>query len=246
MKRTIWISLLAALAFAIILLVRLPASWLSGSLPAGVSCGHINGTIWNGVCSGLNVQNTALGDLKWKLRPAALLSGRLASQVALDGPAGVGTSEVELRRNGELTARNVRANLPLNPAVIRALPANLRGNIETDLALLRFENRIVTGIEGRIDVRDLEQRGAPNSNWGDYVVSFPPLAGNGEPVGDLRSVKGPLEIEGKLRLTREPGYVLDGFVAPRAGASPELVQQLGMLGTPDAQGRRPFSVAGTF
>jgi hypothetical protein len=49
-----------------------------------------------------------------------------------------------------------------------------------------------------------------------------------------------------VRLTHQPGYVLEGLVAPRADAAPELVGNLQFLGSPDASGRRPFSIAGTF
>ena len=38
----------------------------------------------------------------------------------------------------------------------------------------------------------------------------------------------------------------EGLVAARTGAPPELINNLRFLGSPDATGRRPFSVAGTF
>ena len=47
MKRVLLISLLAILAFATILIVRFPASWLSGFLPPEVACGELSGTAWN-------------------------------------------------------------------------------------------------------------------------------------------------------------------------------------------------------
>jgi hypothetical protein len=65
-------------------------------------------------------------------------------------------------------------------------------------------------------------------------------------VGDLTDLGGPLAVRGTLRLTNQPGYVLEGQVAARADAAPELVSNLQFLGTPDASGRRPFSIAGTF
>jgi hypothetical protein len=57
---------------------------------------------------------------------------------------------------------------------------------------------------------------------------------------------GPLALAGTLRMTPEPGFVVDGTVAARPTASPNLVRQLQMLGAPDAQGRRSFSIANTF
>jgi hypothetical protein len=49
-----------------------------------------------------------------------------------------------------------------------------------------------------------------------------------------------------LTLTREPGFSVDGTVAAGADIHPQLARQLEYLGSPDAQGRRPFSVAATF
>jgi hypothetical protein len=66
-------------------------------------------------------------------------------------------------------------------------------------------------------------------------------------VGQLRSLSGPLDVEGTLRLTRSPpGFLAEGLVATHPDASPQLVQSLAYLGTPDAQGRRHFSVENAF
>ena len=79
---------------------------------------------------------------------------------------------------------------------------------------------------------------------GSYSVSFP--GGSGDPVGTLRDLEGPLALEGTLRLTPAPGFELEGVIAARRGAPPELVNSLRFLGSPDATGRRPFSLSGTF
>jgi general secretion pathway protein N len=245
MKRAIWIGVLAVLGFAVFLLIRLPAGWLAGSLPKDITCGQITGTVWNGACGALAWQNTAMGDLNWQLEPIALLSGNVSSQVALNGPMGVATGQVAVNRDGKIALRNLQGSFPLDPALLTAVPPNVRGNVQTKLGLLRIEDGLITAIEGRIDVRDLEQRGTEPLRLGDYVVTFP-SAITAEPVGDVRSVNGPFELQGELRLTPEPGFVLEGRVKASSSASPELAQELTMLGRPDAQGRRPFSIAGTF
>jgi hypothetical protein len=148
-------------------------------------------------------------------------------------------------RSGSIVLRNFQGSFQLNPAVLTALPSNVRGSVQADLGLLRIENGLITAIEGRIDFRDLEQRDQKTFRLGNYVVTFPPGT-TGKPVGDVRSVTGPFDIQGKLRLTREPGFVLEGRVKASSDASPELGRQLTMLGKADAQGRRPFSIAGTF
>src|SRR5687767_11705965 len=122
MKRAIWIGVLAVLAFASILIVRLPASWFAGALPSDISCGQITGTVWNGGCGALAVRNAALGDLKWRLQPAGLLGRELVSQLALEGPTGSATALVAARSEEHITARNLRAKFSLNPALFTSLP----------------------------------------------------------------------------------------------------------------------------
>jgi hypothetical protein len=73
MKRAVWITLLAILAFAIILIARMPVRWVAGFIPKNVSCVELAGTIWNGTCSGLVAQNVQVGNVSWNLRASAAL-----------------------------------------------------------------------------------------------------------------------------------------------------------------------------
>lgn len=247
MKRAIWIGVLAVLAFLAILAVRLPASWLAGFLPGGIACGQISGTAWNGSCAGFVAQGNALGDLNWKLHAASLLSGKLGANVSMRGPAGSADADVFVRGTS-VEAHGVRAEITLDPALLAQSPPDLRGHIRADLQNLRLENGIVTQLEGRIDATGLTRPNSRSGAIGDYVVTFPARAANrgDEPVGDVRSVKGPFDVEATLKLTREPGFELQGMVGASADAPPELLQELQILGRPDARGRRPFSAAGTF
>lgn len=247
MKRAIWIGVLAVLAFVAILAVRMPASWLAGFLPDGTGCGQISGTAWNGSCAGFVAQGNALGDLTWKLHAASLLSGKLAANVAMRGPAGSVNADVFVRGR-DIEARGLRADISLDPALLAQSPPDLRGHIRAELQNLLVHNGIVTGIEGRIDATGLTRPNSRNGALGDYVVTFPARAASSgdEPVGDVRSMKGPFDVEATLKLTREPGFELEGMVGASPDAPPELLQELQILGRPDARGRRPFSAAGTF
>ena len=99
-------------------------------------------------------------------------------------------------------------------------------------------------LKGTIEVHDLEDRAGNVTPLGSYAVSFP--GGDGEPVGQIRDLGGPLSLQGTLRLPRQGGYELQGTVATRPEASPELINNLRFLGSPDAAGRRQFSLTGTF
>ena len=244
MRRSLWIALLAAAAFVVIVLARMPAAWVVPTRGTQWACASIDGSLWSGSCAGLTVSGTPLGDMSWELHPLRLLAGRLAAHLTLShGPADA-AADVEVTFGQRLTARNVIADLPLDPALLPSVPANLHGRAHVDLALAQVQRGVIRQLQGRIEARNLEERSGNNTALGSYSVSFP--GGSGDPVGTLRDLEGPLALEGTLRLTPAPGFELEGVIAARRGAPPELVNSLRFLGSPDATGRRPFSLSGTF
>ena len=244
MRRSLWIALLAAVAFVVIVLARMPAAWVLPARGAQWACASIDGSLWGGICAGLTVSGTPLGDMSWELHPLRLLTGRLAAHLTLSHGPGDAAADVELTFGQRLTARNVLADLPLDPALLPSVPANLHGRAHLELALVEVQRGVIRQLQGRIDARNLEERSGNNTPLGSYSVSFP--GGSGDPVGTLRDLEGPLALEGTLRLTPAPGFELEGVIAARHGAPPELVNSLRFLGSPDATGRRPFSLSGTF
>jgi general secretion pathway protein N len=241
-KRSLWIAL-AVIAFAGVFIARMPAAWL---IPAGRSqgtCASIDGSLWSGSCAGLTVHGTPVGDLSWELHALRLLTGRLAAHVTVTGAAN-GTADVELGLGEHVSARHVLADFPLDPKLVPGLPPALHGRAHLDLALAQIQHGVITQLQGRIEAHDLEERSGANTPLGSYVVTFP--AASGDPVGQIRDLGGPLAIEGTLHLTRQPGFELEGLIAARNGAPPELINNLRFLGTPDASGRRTFSLSGTF
>jgi len=243
-RRSLWIALLAAVAFVVIVLARMPAAWVLPARAAQWTCASIDGSLWSGTCAGLTVSGTPLGDMSWQLHPLRLLTGRLAAHLTLShGPADA-AADVELTFGQRLTARNVVADLPLDPALLPSVPPNVHGRAHVELALAQVQHGVIRQLQGRIEARNLEERSGNNTALGSYSVSFP--GGSGDPVGTLRDLEGPLALEGTLRLTPAPGFELEGVIAARRGAPPELVNSLRFLGSPDATGRRPFSLSGTF
>ncbi len=245
MKRTLTVIVLVIVAFAAIVLARLPASWL---LPTGsdLNCVSVEGSLWSGYCSGLTVQGTQLGDLTWQLRPARLLLGKLAAHIDLEhAPTTSARGDVEIGLGNTIVARNLTASLPLDPKLLPGVPPTLSGTLHVDLALAKVTKKgVVYRLEGRIEATDLVDRSGYVTPLGNFAVTFTGSAP--QPTGDLQDVGGPLAVQGKLVLTSQPGYDLSGYVTPRPSAVPALVNAIQFLGSPDAQGRRQFAMSGTY
>jgi general secretion pathway protein N len=243
-KRVGWIALLGAAAFAAILIGGLPASWLIPSHFQSARCASIDGSLWSGACSGLTVSGTTVGDLGWELHPLRLFLGRLAAHVTLgNGPADA-AADLELGLGQKITARNVNASLPLDPQLLPGVPTTLHGNAHIELALASIERGVLKDLKGTIEAHDLIDTSGNRTPLGSYAVVFP--GGNSPPTGQLHDLDGPLAVEGTLKLTPQPGFEVQGLVAARNGAPQELINNIRFLGSPDATGRRPFSLSGSF
>jgi general secretion pathway protein N len=244
MKRTLRITILAILAFAIILLVRLPASWVKGFIPPGITCTEIGGTAWNGACSGLAYNGAPVGNLNWELHPLALFRGKVAAYVDVTRGADFVRGDIEMSGNSYV-AHDLQAQLPLDPPLLPQLDSGYSGSISVNLASLKVEKNLIAAIEGQVQATSLYSK-QDRLALGGYSATFPKAAGGGEPTGQVSSLEGPVDFEGTLKLTREPGWVIDGKIRTKPQTPQSLVQQLAYLGAPDAQGFRPISLAGTF
>jgi len=82
-RRGIWIALLAAVVFAAILLARLRRLDHPGERHARLLLRwRLMARCCSGVCTGLTVQRTAVGDVSWELHPWLLFFGKLAAHIA--------------------------------------------------------------------------------------------------------------------------------------------------------------------
>ena len=245
MKRAIRISILAILAFAIILLVRLPASWVKGFLPAGITCAEIAGTAWDGSCSGLAYNGAALGNLNWELHPLALFRGKVAAFVDLTRGEHFVRGDFEVGSGGNYVAHDLQAQMPLDPPLLPQLDSGYAGMLSVNLEHLKLEKNLIAAIEGQVQATSLYSK-RERMALGGYSASFPKAPAGGEPVGQVSSLEGPVDFEGTLKLTRQPGWVIDGKVRTKPETPQSLTQQLAYLGAPDAQGFRQLSLEGTF
>lgn len=246
MKRTILLIVCVVLVFAGFVIARLPASWVMPDPKSGMACSEVDGSVWNGTCTGLTVQQQPVGDLSWEVHAMRLLSGKINADVVVTRPTGSIRGNVESGFDKKIVARDLLVDLPVDQELASAFPPNLRslrGKIHAQLAYLRVDGQIIRAIEGIVEVHDLSDG---DQKWGSYSVTFPPPTA-GVPVGQLKDLgSGPLAVEGSLKLTPAPGFELQGLVAARPSASADLVQNLRFLGSPDAQGRRQFSLESSF
>jgi general secretion pathway protein N len=242
--------MLGLLAVAVFVLATLPAGVVFGRLERyGVTADAVGGTLWSGRAQGLAAGGNHLGDLQWSLRPGALLGGRLAGHAVLVAADGRIETDFERAWSGRLQLESARADMSLTSLTALGVPfaRNWRGQVAADLSSLVLEDDWPVAAVGTIDVRDLTAPPPRETSLGGYRLTFPASSGTAEKLeAVITQTDGPLLLDGELTLGRDRSFQVDGRLAPRGSAPPDLTNLLQALGPPDAHGRRPFSMSGTF
>ncbi len=246
MRRGLAMLALALGVFLVVLVIYLPASWVTSMLPGQVQCAQPAGSLWRGRCAQLVVAGRDFGAASWRIHPATLLRLTVGADIEVRGPQGTAHGYVESGTGGSIAARDFSADMALDPAIIPGLPANWRGSLQARLAELRVASGKFTALRGTLQAHDIIATGPSPAEFGSYELAFKdPPASDGTLRGALRDLNGPLSVQANATINQAT-WKVDGLVAVRPGANPVLERNLQFLGTPDANGRRPFGAEGTF
>ncbi len=234
-------------AFLLTLLASIPASVISVALPPNIKLGMTSGTIWSGSTDSLNVNGRPYGAFRWKLRPMQSFLGRLVFDGELLRNDGQARGKIGFGLGNRLFARNMEINLPLAALAAGVGPPGWSGVVRAKLQSVDLAPQTAPHIVGTIELRGLQAPPPGGAVIGSYAITFDAAsARDGKLVGQLKDLEGPMQVTGTATLAADRSYVVEGLVAPRAGAPQAVTNTLRFLGAPDAQGRRPFSVAGTY
>jgi general secretion pathway protein N len=235
-------------AFLLFALVTLPARVvLSFFKPPEVTLDGVSGTLWNGRAQAVRSGALHLGSVEWNLDVLRLFTGKLGADVKVTRTDGFAQGSIAAASGGRITLRAFNASLPLG-----ALPANVvrggwTGMLNVKLGQLTLENSWPVAMTGTVEVSDLVGPANRPAALGSYRIVFP-AEGASNPdalTGALTDAGGPLAVNGTVELRKDRNYLVSGLIATRPGAPGDMSRTLEILGEPDEQGRRQFSIEGS-
>jgi hypothetical protein len=249
------LGLLALLGFA---LATMPAGALSGPLRrAGIEASSYDGSIWSGRATALTWRGTRVGDVQWTLTALPLLRGHAAGHARIVRPDGTLQADYETNfRATDLLLRNATVALPIETLTTRPLgiPRGWTGRASGHFDELRLEQRWPTVVRGTVDLDEVVAPPPQHTALGSFHLVFPhpapkpSLSVPGDPANLTARVVdkgGPFYVDAQLTLGRKRAFSLDGVLSARQSVPANIQQALQMLGTPDANGRRQFSIGGS-
>jgi len=231
------------LVFLVVLVTTFPAriayNWFA---PPEIVLTGIEGSIWSGAASEALTAGAYFRDLTWTLRPKALLSGKLAFDVAAKPADGKFAATIMLGINRSLDLINLTGSVPLDLVHQAFQQQGIRGDLSMDFTKLVIENDMPVEVAGNVIVTNFYEPSLSANTIGDFRVDF--RSDNGIIRGTIDDLAGILDVDGEITLSPDRSYSVIGNVSAKPNAPPSIEQGLRLLGTADVHGFRPFRFEG--
>lgn len=245
MKKVWLLIALGVGAFLLFALVTLPAATVLRYVhPSGVTLSGVSGTIWKGRAQAVRSGNLHVGSVEWDLDILTLLTGKLGADVKVTRSDGFAQASIAVS-GARVTMRSVNASLPLSALPPNVVRGGWTGTATLRLPQLALENSWPVALTGTIEVAALVGPANRPAPLGGYKVVFPEGAAADGLKGALSDTGGPLAVNGTIDIRKDRSYLVTGLVATRPGAPSDMSRTLEILGEPDAQGRRQFTIEGS-
>lgn len=236
-RRIVLLALAGILAALAGLVVHFPARLaLAWFAPPGIVAWGVEGSVWEGRAAGVIVRGHGLGALSWDAQPVGLLALQPAWRLDLRTSDGF----LAGRFAASLLADRQRINdlegalelASLSPALV---PEGVAGQARIEMQTLLLESGWPAAVTGRATVARLELPGVILA-LGPFEFVFPEH--DGTPVGAIRSLGGPLQVDGQIELPGPGQWRFSAELAPGENPPRELVDGLRFVGEDLGAGRR--------
>ena len=195
-RRLLGISLLSALV-----IVSVPARFLSLVLPQQVGLSGVSGTLWSGQAARSWIQvgdrTLLLGQFKWQIAPWRVL---WSTPVRLQTLWGSQRFEADLgvTVTGRITLRNTLVSV--DAELLKAFfPVYLGGEVTAQLAELTLADEVPVSVNGQASLRQMVWTATSgNVPLGTYEVTF---SGEEDLTGRVTTKEGALSLLGEVALS---------------------------------------------
>lgn len=239
-KSLLFVGLLTFVAaFVMMFPARVAYDWFA---PPAVQLSGLEGTIWSGSAAEVSASGVYLRDLKWRLRPLRLVTGKLAASIEARPSSGFLETDIAAGLGGDILLSNVNGSLPLRDFATIARVPGLAGSASVQFERLRLRDGLPIAADGSLAIADLVAPMVDPSSIGGYRAEF--FTDDNAVVASVEDVNGVFDLAGSLTVSADRNYQFLGKVAATDNTSEKLRRQLRFLGTPNDRGQHDIRLEG--
>jgi len=219
---------------------RVAYQWFA---PDEIDLGGIDGTIWTGSAREMTGGGLYLRDVRWRMHPLRLFTGKLGFDIEATPGTGFIEAELALGLGGDVSIGNLNGSGSLQAVADILRMPGLRGNVSLQFERLHLRDGLPVAADGKIAVAGLVAPLIDAAPIGDYVMEF--FTSEGGVAASVEDSNGAFDLAGSLTISADRSYVFLGKVAATERTSEKLRQQLRFLGSPDDRGQREIRLEGS-
>jgi general secretion pathway protein N len=227
------------LAFITMFPARAAYNWFA---PEAVRLSGLEGSVWSGSAAEASVAGLYFRDLRWRMRPLLLFTGKVATSIEASPSSGFLEADVALGFGGDVTLTNVNGSLPLSAFATIARVPGLAGTTSIQFVELRIRDGLPVAADGTLSVANLVAPMVDAAPIGGYRAEF--FTEDNAVVASVEDVNGVFDLAGSLTISADRNYQFLGKVAATDDTSDKLRRQLRFLGSPNDRGQHDIRLEG--
>ena len=233
-----------AITFIAGLIVLFPArvayKWFS---PPGIALSGLEGSIWSGSARDADAAGMYLHNMKWRMLPLQLVTGKLAFAVEGSPAGGFIDTRAAITLGGNLRLTDLRASLALAQLEQAANISGLRGIANLQFERIDIQDGAPVTADGTLEVRELLLPKVATESIGGYKAEF--FTQDDGIVASVEDTDGTLDLAGRLLMGTDGSYQFLGQVAAKPETPASALRQMQYLGSANERGQYELRLEGS-
>lgn len=245
--------------FIFFLIYLAPANKLMSfvDIPKNVKLYNVSGDLWNGKVDTVDVGETRINNINWKINFFTLFFGRGISVNIKDPDLVRGSFDLnvfDLNKEIYLSKVELRSSVSkLLPFMNLPIPIKAEGNIQTNLRNISFKkNGVLKAINGEVNLKDVLIQHPFDP---ELMIDLGKISLRLEnPNGNVNTINILLDQDSeqfkcqnlKIVIKNMKDIEIVGSIRPKGSIPENIISMLNMIGKPDAEGNIRLNYKGSF
>ena len=245
MRSRFGLLLAGTLTLLVTLVIFFPArvayQWFA---PPGAQLSGLSGSIWYGQANEASTGGFYLRNLRWRVKPLTLLTGKLGYAIEASPVSGIIAATVAIGFGNSILITDMTGSLPLQSLQgLLGIPG-LRGDLSAEFDRLQLRDGFPVAADGFVEIAKLAVPAIYHSSIGGYRADF--FTQDSGVAASVEDTDGVVDIAGSLRVTADRSYRFIAQLAAKSAAPASVRQQLQFLGSANERGQHELRLEGRF